>query len=97
MVILKGHSRPVNCVDWSTTNPTMLASGSDDGTVRIWGTEKQMKAEMQHQKERKHIREQLHQVLYCRHALMAKSNWQQLLLITQWVGGPRALEASVSF
>jgi hypothetical protein len=40
----------------------MLASGSDDGTVRIWGTEEQMKAELQYQKEREHLREQLLQV-----------------------------------
>ena len=62
MVILKGHSRSVSCVDWNAVNPTMLASGSDDGTVRIWGTEEQMKAEMERQREREQLREQLQQV-----------------------------------
>lgn len=30
----------------------MLASASDDGTVRIWGTEEQMKAQLQYQQEK---------------------------------------------
>ena len=37
IVVLSGHSKSVNCVAWNPKYPHMLASASDDSTVRLWG------------------------------------------------------------
>jgi cytosolic iron-sulfur protein assembly protein CIAO1 len=35
----EAHSQDCNCVDWNPVEPSILASCSDDGTIKIWSFE----------------------------------------------------------
>lgn len=37
---LTGHSRGITSIQWSPTHPAILASGSKDGTIRLWDVRK---------------------------------------------------------
>ena len=51
VVVLQGHTRPVNCVAWNPVTLDLIASASDDGSVRLWGTEEQLKRLQEYNKQ----------------------------------------------
>ena len=40
--MLEGHTDEVHCVAFSPINPSILVSGSDDGTLRFWNDGKRV-------------------------------------------------------
>ncbi|XP_019864282.1 PREDICTED: WD repeat-containing protein 26-like isoform X1 [Amphimedon queenslandica] len=43
VIVLKTHSKTVNCISWNPVHPFMIASASDDCSIILWGTEDEMK------------------------------------------------------
>ena len=46
LAVLEGHSEMVNCVHWNPRDPMVLLSGSDDKTIRLWGSQDMDMAEI---------------------------------------------------